>query len=249
MAKQSGLGDVLFVAGYALGDDVQSASGRGGCAVLNKTPITKSAFQRIGGLRDGAMELVVAFDDAEAMAHEVLSPLPRTDAHVTYCRGTSLGSPAAMVVAKQVNYDPTRGTDGDLTIGVSLQSNAYGTDWGRQLTAGARTDSAATNGTGVDFSAATGFGLQAVLHVLAFTGTDATITIQESSDNGAGDAWADVTGGAFTAVTSGPVSERIQTARDLTVERYLRVVTTTTGGFSDLVFAVAVSKPDTAVTF
>lgn len=249
MAKQSGLGDALFVAGYALGDDVQSVTGRGGHAVLNKTPITKSAFQRIGGLRDGAMELVVAFDDETAMAHEVLSPLPRADVNVTYCRGTSLGSPAAMIVAKQINYDPTRAQDGDLTIGVSVQSNGYGTDWGRQLTAGARTDSAATNGTGVDFAASSAFGLQAVLHVFAFTGTDATIKLQESSDNGAGDAWADVTGGGFTQVTSGPVSERIQTARGLTVERYLRVVTTTTGGFSNLVFAVAVTKNDVAVTF
>jgi hypothetical protein len=247
MAKQTGLGDELYVGGYKLGDDVQSVTGRGGMAVLNKTGITKSAMERIGGVRDGAMELVCAFNDAPAQAHEVLSPLPRADVLVTYCRGTSLGSPAAMTVAKQVNYDPTRGTDGDLTIGVSLQSNAYGTDWGRQVTAGQRTDTAATNGTGVDFGAASSFGLQAVLHVFAFTGTSATVKLQESSDNGAGDAWADVVGGGFTAVTTGPGAQRIQTGRALAVERYLRVVTT--GTFTNLVFAVAVSKPAVQVVF
>ena len=113
-----------------------------------------------------------------------------------------------------------------------------------------RTDTGAANGSSLDLgTGSTAFGLQAYLQVLSFTGTDATITIQESSDNGAGDAWAAVTGGAFTQVTAGPVVERIQTARDQTVERYLRVATTTTGGFSDLQFVVAVHRPNVEVLF
>jgi len=74
-----------------------------------------------------------------------------------------------------------------------------------------------------------------------------TIKIQESSDDGAGDAWTDVVGGAFTSVAEGPQVQRIETARDLAVERYLRVVTTTTGGLTSVEFLVTVTKNTTEV--
>lgn len=93
----------------------------------------------------------------------------------------------------------------------------------------------------------TAFGLQAYLHVTAFTGTDATVTLQGSSDDAA-DAYANITGGAFTSV-SAIGSQRIQTARDLTVERYIRPVVTTTGGFSALSYVVSVVRNDVAVVF
>lgn len=147
-------------------------------------------------------------------------------------------------MAKQVNYDPTRAADGSLTIQVQAQSTDYGLQWGKQLTAGKRTDTAATNGTGVDFGAAWTNGLQAFLHVFSFTGTSVTVKLQESSDNGAGDAWADVTGGGFTAAT-GRTAQRI--AKTGSGERYLRVVTT--GTFSSAVFAVTVVVNSDAVTF
>jgi hypothetical protein len=68
----------------------------------------------------------------------------------------------------------------------------------------------------------------------------ATIKIQESSDDGAGDAFADITGGSFTAVT-GRTAERIaSSSATLTVERYVRVVTT--GVFTNLVFAVGFNR-------
>jgi hypothetical protein len=176
-----------------------------------------------------------------------LSTLPTTDQILTYCRGAALGSPAASLVGKQINYDPTRAADGSLTIAVQALANGYGIEWGRLLTAGIRTDTSATNGSSVDFgTGSTAFGLQAYLHVFAVTGTSITVKLQESSDDGAGDAWADVTGGAFTAAT-GVTSQRIETARGQTVERYLRVVTT--GTFSNAQFAVAVTRNDVSVVF
>lgn len=250
MAKQSGLGDAFWVDGYDLsGDTQQLGNVGGGPAVFDVTPINKLAVERIGGLRDGRMEWVAFFNDATDQEHEVLSTLPTADRVCTYARGTSLGSPAACLVGKQINYDPTRGQDGMLTLAVNAQANSYGLEWGRQGTAGKRTDTEATSGSSIDNAAATAFGLQAYLQVFSFTGTDATVKIQESSDNGAGDAWADVVGGGFTAVTTGPQSQRIQTARDLAVERYLRVVTTTSGGFTSLVFAVVICVNTTEVLF
>ena len=81
-------------------------------------------------------------------SHPVLSVLPTTDVHEMFSCGTALGSPAACIVAKQVNYDGTRGNDGSFSFAVSSQANAFGLEWGYLLTAGQRTDTAATNGTG-----------------------------------------------------------------------------------------------------
>lgn len=248
MAKQSGLGDNLYVDGYNLSGDVGSLSRiGGGPAAIDVTGIDKSANERIGGMRDGSIEFMAFFNDAASQEHPVLSALPTTSRYVTYCRGTSLGSPSACCYAKQVNYDPTRNADGSFTIQTQALSDQYGIQWGNLLTAGRRTDTAATNGTGVDGGASSAFGLQAFLHVFSFTGTSVTIKLQESSDNGAGDAFADVTGGAFTVVSSAPQAQRIATSSALSVERYLRVVTT--GTFSSCTFAVTVVRNETAVTF
>jgi len=248
VTRSGGLGDNLYIGGYDLSNDALSLQNiRGGPAALVKTGIDKYAFERVGGMRDGGFEVTNAFNPATDRAHSRYSGLPTADVVATYCRGTTLGNAAACVVAKQVGYDGARGGDGDLTFGVAVQANGFGLEWCRQLTAGKRTDGAATNGASVDFASSSAFGLQAYLHVMEFTGTSATVKIQESSDDGAGDAWADVAGAAFTTVTAARVDERIETARGLTVERYLRVVTS--GVFSHLVFAVAAQKNPVAVVF
>lgn len=241
MAKQSGLGDQLYVGGYNLSGDIGSVGKiGGGPAVLEVTGIDKSAFERIGGAMQGGIDFAAWFNPAIDHAHKVLSPLPTGDLNVSYFRGQTIGNAAASVVAKQVNYDPTRGADGALTIAVSTQSSAgYPLEWGRQMTAGVRSDTTATNGSSYDWTASSAFGLQAYLHVFSFTGTSVTVKLQESSDNGVGDAWADVVGGGFTAAT-GVTSQRIATATNLTVERYLRVVTT--GTFSNAQFAINVVR-------
>lgn len=248
MSKQTGLGDGLLVDGVDLSGDTGSLGAiGGGPAALVATGINKSAFERIGGLRDGRIEWSSWFNPATGAAHEQLSALPVTDRIVTYQRGTLLGSPAACLVGKQIDYAPTRGDDGALTIALSAQANGYGLDWGVQATPGTRTDTAATNGDSVDGGAASDFGLQAWLHVLNFTGTDCTISLEESSDNGVTDPWAAVTGGAFTQVTAAPISQRIETARDQTVEQYLRV--TTAGTFTSASFLVVVCRNGVETVF
>jgi hypothetical protein len=247
MAKSSGLGDNLYVATFDLSGDTGSL-GRigGGPAALDATGINKSAFERIGGERDGGIEWSSWFNPDALQAHAALSTLPTGDRIVSYYRGTTLGNPAASLVGKQINYDGARGLDGSYALGVQALCNGFGLEWGTQLTAGKRTDSSATNGTGVDFTAGSSFGLQAYLHVFAFAGTSVTVKIQDSNDNGGGDPYADVVGGTFATVTA-ITSERIATSAVLTVKRWLRVVTT--GTFSNAVFAVNVVRNQTAVTF
>ena len=461
MAKTSGLGDNLYIAGYDLSGDITAlGSIGGGPATLECTSINKSAIERIGGLRDGRMQATAYFNPSTGQAHDRLSNLPTADVILTYCRGTTLGNPAASLVAKQINYDGTRGDDGAFTFTVDAQANGYGIEWGEQLTAGTRTDTEATNGTGVEFgntsedylrvtgtsgdyastpdaaglditgdidlrvkvalddwtpaaestliakytatgdersyalavttggnlilrwtedgsteltetssaavsasnggtiwvratldvddgasdaqvtfytssdgstwtqlgavqavgattsiyastavlelgsqsegtvnraagkifraevlsgiggsavaapiastssdtltdatpltwtvqgdayiSSRTLYGLQAYLQVLSFTGTDVTIKLQSSADDDDTDSYADVTGGGFTQVASGPTSERIATSSSLEIERYLRVVTTTSGGFTELSFVVVACVNLTATEF
>ncbi len=247
MTKQNGLGDNLYVGGYDLSGDVGAVDRVAGpMSPLDVTGINKSAYERLGGRRDGVIDFTTYFNPTAGQAHPVLSPLPTADVHVAYCRGTTLGNQAACMVAKQVNYDPTRGADGSLTFKVNALANGYGVEWGRQLTAGKRSDTAATNGTGVDFTAQTAFGLQMYLQVFSFTGTLAAINIQTSSDNGATDAYANLADGDF-GVSSAPYVERAVTARDATIERYLRVATS--GVFTEMTFAMIVVKNATTVTF
>jgi len=250
MAISNGLGQAFYYGGYDLSGDTGSADDIGGGLVGTQdvTTIDLSAYKRIGLLRDGRISWGAFFNDATGRAHERLSALPTADRHLMWATGSAIGDPAACMVGKQINYDPTRPQDGSLTIAVNAQANSYGLEWCDLLTAGVRTDTTATNGSSLDLgTGSTAFGLQAYLQVIAFTGMSVTIKLQESSDNGAGDAWADVTGGAFTAVTAARTTERIQTARNQTVERYLRVVTT--GTFSNVQFLVAVNRPDVEVLF
>lgn len=243
MAKQSGLGDAFYLHGYDLSGDIGSISTSGGPALLDVTGIDKSAYERIGGLRTGGMSWQAWFNPTNDQAHDRLENLPTTDVHCTYFRGTTLGNPAACLVAKQINYDGTRAADGAFTFAVEAQSNAYGLEWGRSLTAGVRTDTAATNGTGIDTTASAAFGAQAYLQAFAMSGTDVTVKIQDSADNVS---FADVAGLSFTQLTAGRTAERIATANNATIRRYLRAVTVTTGGFTSLAFSVVIVKNEIA---
>ena len=150
MSKQSGLGSRFLVGGYDISGDVNAVDTIGFAqALLDSTDITQSAHSRITGQRDGSMSFTVFMDTANA--HPVLSALPTADTLMTYLAPPlSIGSAAASLVAKQVGYNPIRGADGALTMKVEGQGNAYALEWGVGLTAGLRTDTAATNGTGLD---------------------------------------------------------------------------------------------------
>lgn len=247
MGKETGLGAQLYVDEYDLSNDTNSL-GKISKAInpLEMTGIDKLATERKAGPLTGQITLTSYWNPTNA--HTAHSSLPRADRIMSYYHRATLGAPVASMVAKQLGYSPKRDSNGSLMADVDALSNAYWLDWGYALTAGKRTDIAATNGTGVDYAnqgAPASFGLQAYLHVFAFTGTSATIKIQSSSDNGAGDAFADVTGGGFTLVTAAG-KERIATSRTAAIERYLRVITT--GTFSSLVFAVQATVNVTDMT-
>jgi hypothetical protein len=246
MGAESGIGNALYVAGRDLSGETQSWNLFGTKNMQDVTTIRQAAFDRNGLLPDSGMKYDTILDMTAGHAHAYLSTMPTTDELITLCHRETLGAAAASMYSKQITYDTKREGSGALMLSVESQSSA-GTawDWGRLLTAGMRIDTVATNGASVDFLAAHAFGIQAYLHVFAFTGTTCTIAIQSSSDNGAGDAFTTFTGSTFTAVTAAPNTQRITTARNGAVERYLRVVTT--GTFTSITFAVEVVVNDTTV--
>lgn len=249
MAKSSGLGASFYIGGVDLSGDIGSLSKiSGGQTPIDLTAINKSAHERVGGLRSGEIDFMAYFNPSAAAAHPTLSALPTTDVIASYLHGAAVGNPAACMVAKQINYDPTRAADGSFTINVQALSNAYGLEWTAQATAGKRTDTSATNGAGIDGSAGTTFGLQAYLHVFAVVGTSVTVSLEHSTDDGGGDPYAAITGGAFAAVLAGATSaQRIATASGATIKRYVRVVTA--GTFSSAVFWVGYARNQTSVVF
>jgi hypothetical protein len=157
VAKQSGLGDNLFVQGVDLTFDIASIDTMSSpLALIEGTSIKQFAEARITGHRDGDWQFTSFADVAGGSAVAAmlaLEALPRTDVVGSYFHGSAIGNIAASGVFKQLNYDPTRDTSGSITFKTELQGNAFGYDWGEQLTAGIRTDVAATNGTSIDDSA------------------------------------------------------------------------------------------------
>jgi hypothetical protein len=240
--KQSGLGDNFYVTGYDLSGDVNSlGSITRPHNVESITGINKLAYERKTLQRDGHMDWVSYFNPAASQAHPVLSALPRTDVVATYFNQTALGNPAASLVGKEIDYGGNRNDDGSLRMAPSVDGNAYALDWGRQLTAGKRTDTSATNGSSIDTAASKSFGAVAYLHVFDVTATDVTIKIQDSAND---TDFTDVTGLAFTALDSADdhTAERIAIGNTSTVRRYIRVVTATTGGFTTVTFACMIKK-------
>jgi hypothetical protein len=316
MSKSNGLGSKFLVGGYDLSGDVQALDSIGGGPALGDfTDITMSAHARQGLLRDGKMSFTSFMDPANA--HPVLGALPTADEQMMALLpplAMSSANTAACLVAKQVSYDPNRAADGMLLNKTDGEGNGFGLEWCMPLTAGLRTDTTGTTGTGLDcgnsfstplvpasttpvtntsplpatvvisggtltfvfvngvqagtadgtytvpsgqtisitYSVAptwtwtlqTAFGAQAYLQVTAFTGSSVTVAVQDSAD---GVTYAAVTGLTFTAVTAAPNTQRLATAGNATIRRYLRIVTT--GTFTNAVFAVALNRNLVATAF
>lgn len=244
MTKASGLGDNLYLSGNDISNDVGSLSKISATlATLEVTGINKSAHERLPGLRDGKVQFAPWFN--QTGAHAVLSTLPTSDVILSYFRGTTIGNPAAALYGRQLNYDGKRDAKGGLTLDVTSDGDGYGLEWGLQLTAGIRTDTTATNGSTLDLGSAPAgsYGAQAYLHVFGVTATDVTVTIQHSTDNAS---WGTLASFTAVATANANSAQRIATSNTTAVDRYLRAITTTSGGFTSLEFAVMIDVNLTA---
>ena len=240
MAKKSGLGQQIFVHGYDLSGDVAAINNAGSPRdLLDATALNASAHERFVGLSDGNLGVSSWFNDATEQEHAAFSGLPTTDRIVTWAFGATRGDVAACLVAKQLNYDGTRGTDGSLSFTIDTQAaSGEPLDWCNTLTTGKETHSSAGSSTSRDDGAGTTAGMVGYLEITDLDSGTATVTIQESSDNGSSDAWTNVMTFSTVGYASAPTAERITSSG--TVERYLRI--TTTGTFSNLDFCVSTRR-------
>jgi hypothetical protein len=227
MTITSGIGGRAFLDEFNLSGTIAQMSAMEQTeAQLDKTTIQDEAVRRLGARKDGRLATVSHFDDAAGMSHDALSEYPASTENrlLSYCHRATRGAPAWSCWGKQTELIYNRQADGDLLLNASVAGNGYGVELGHLLTAGLESSSGTEALTGVDdgAGAASDYGLQAYLHVVSFTGTDVTVTLQDSDDDAATDPYGDITGAAFTTVT-GVGFERIQTGRTENVKQWIRV--------------------------
>lgn len=237
MAKSTGLGQNFYLGGHDLSGDVGSLENVSTpMTTLDATGIDKSAMERIAGTHSGEISFSTYFNDAALQEHIALKGLPTTDVLASYTMGTALGDTSAHIVAKQINYDWTRGADGSLMGTVQLLSNSVGLEWGELVTAGKITLSSAGSTVGSVAGAGTSNGCAAVLHVFSLSSGTPTFKVQHSSDtsNGSDGSWSDLI--TFTIQAQGV--ERLSASG--TCSKGLRI--TSTGTFSNAVIAVTLRR-------
>ena len=236
MAKKSGLGQQIFVNGYDLSGDVAAIDNAGSPReLLDTTALNASAHERIVGLSDGNISVSTWFNDATEQEHAAFSGLPTTDRIVMWAFGGTLGDVAACLVAKQLNYDGSRGTDGSLSFTIDTQANGVPLEWGNTLTTGKETHTSAAVSTSRDDGATTGYGLVGILSVTDVDSGTATVSIQQSADNVT---FADILSFVAVSAAAAPTAQRLPLSG--AILRYLRV--STTGTFSNCDFCMVTRR-------
>jgi hypothetical protein len=237
MAKSAKLGQTLLYHGRDLGGDVGSINNASSpVAFVDVTSISQSAPQRVLTTIDGGINFAAFFNDATGQAHSAFSGLPTTDVIVSWSIGQSQGDAVYTITGKQTAYNYNRGEDGSLVATIDVvTTGAHHPEWMESFTTGQDTSSSAGNSSSRDDGAATSAGIAAVLHVVDIDSGTPTVKIQESSDDGSGDAFADLV--TFSAVANGnePTAERKTVSG--AVERYLRV--NVSGTYSNLDYVLA----------
>lgn len=232
----------MYATGTAIGADAA-------CMVSKQTDYAPTRGN------DGSLTIAVTAQ-ANGFGYEwgkMLTPWVRTDTAAT--NGTSFdsgagvtapsvpasGTPVANMSPMPVTVVITGGTMTNVVIGGVSVGTGAGT---YTLPAGASITLTYTVAPTWTWTVSTAFGAQAYLQVMAFTGTDATVVLQDSADNST---FANIASGSFAQITgTTPQGQRIALSNTATVRRYLRVITTTSGGFTQLKFAVMLNRNSVA---
>jgi hypothetical protein len=191
------------------------------------TTFGSSAKSYVAGTKDATLSLSGFFDGSVGAVDEVLS----TAAVTTAPAGAgAIGNRAQLANVVHTGYTVTAPV-GD-AVSISAEAQVTGGLASGIVLADLVARTATGNTTANDNAASSSGGAVAHLHLVAFTGTDITIKVQESADNSS---WVDLI--TFAQLTA-EGSERATAAG--TVARYLRV--NIAGTFTTATFAVAIAR-------
>src|SRR4249919_1761846 len=113
MAKQSGLGSSLFVAQYDISGDVGSIqSAAVPVAEQDVSSIQDAATARLILRRDGVLNYASFWNTTAGQATAVLDAISRADTLTSWFVGSTLANAAFSMVAKNISFATTFGTDG-----------------------------------------------------------------------------------------------------------------------------------------
>lgn len=193
--------------------------------VEQETPVvtcfSDTGPRRVVGNYDHNQSLTGLFEPTDDGYDEQLQALlgSTSDLYLTQTFGITENSIAYDALVRLASL-PLSGQAGGAVMRSFEAAGSGGLSRGRILRSATVTGTG--NGTGYNAGATTsGQTYRVMFRLLSFTGTNITMKVQESSDNGAGDAFADVTGltsGALTAAGIVVVSTTAAT------EAYKRVV-------------------------
>lgn len=228
MAKQAANSIRIYVDEFNFSGDLTSAS-------MEVTPeIAKAeAFSTVGPARvmgsyDATQSHLGLFEPgtgANEYDEEVFAMLLDGADHYVgqFFAGTTAGNVAYEHVAK-LSGNPRSAQRGDVVMAHFDTVGSGGTT--RGIVLGAKTSTGTENLTGINQGTTTSpEQYTVVFRLIAFTGTNITMTIEQSSDNGGGDAYATISGVTSGSLTSPGV---VQASTTATTEAWKRVALTGT---------------------
>jgi hypothetical protein len=155
------------------------------------------------------------------------------DHYLSTLFGTSEGVLSYQDVCRLVSQPRSGAVGGAIMLNLEAEGSGVRT---RGVVLRNATVTGTGNGTGRNMGATLSGTLLAVhFHLIALTGTDIALKLQESSDDGGGDAYADITGLASGTLTGAGVVRKTTTAA---TEAYKRVVISSPSGFTSATIVV-----------
>jgi predicted secreted protein len=223
---------------FDLSSYMQEASVKQEVSTAETTTFGAGSRSYVAGLKDGTVSLSGFFDDTTTTGADVVLNTALGNATnpilTVGLAGATIGKRAKLAEIIETSYEITGNFDDAVTASVEMQVNG-GVDNGIYLK-GHAAETSSTNGAGQDGGAASTNGWVAHLHVTAMsTPTTLDVKVQHSTDNST---WADLSGGAFTQVTTSTTSQRLTGTGS--VNRYTRYVSTIAG--TSYTYAVAFAR-------
>lgn len=234
MAKTAASKMKVWLDEYALASSLTSAGLEVTQELAVVTSLADAGPRRVVGNYDATFPFLGLFDGDAGAVDEIVHALVGSAGphYVTLALGQSVGDVAYDGLAVLEGKPLSAASGGAQALGINL-AGAGGLSRGVLL--GNKTTTGAENLAGVNMGATTlGQRFRAVFRVISFTGTNITLKVQESQNDGGGDAYADISGLTSGALTGAGVVSVSTTAA---TEAWKRLAIS--GTFTSAVIAVS----------